>query len=280
MITNPPASPALGHELGPNGAASGFAEAWPDTARWRARDARSLIKNFLNSTFGSFVNFVVFLTYAQTPKSSDITGVMKRASYKTFLQTIILAVGLGVVLTLLFHGVFAATGSPQKDLERLFANVGVIKVADANRPVEIRLKDVFGNTVSLSDFRGKIVFLNFWATWCPTCVVEMPSMEKLHRRFKDQNFAVIAVNLQESKAQVKSFLEKYELSFTTLLDSKGEVASGFAVRALPTTLVLDKAGRIIGIALGPREWDHQASFALFEYLINSPSNPGETQAGS
>ncbi|NIR94211.1 MAG: TlpA family protein disulfide reductase, partial [Gammaproteobacteria bacterium] len=90
-------------------------------------------------------------------------------------------------------------------------------------------------------------------TWCPTCVVEMPSMEKLHQQFKNQDFAMIAVNMQESETQVKSFFEKLQLSFTALLDSSGEVAAGLAVNALPTTYFLDKKGRIIGVALGPRE---------------------------
>ncbi len=146
-------------------------------------------------------------------------------------------------------------------------------------PLEIQLGDLLGNIVRLSEFRGKIVFLNFWATWCPTCVVEMPSMEKLHHRFKDQDFAMIAVNLKESETQVKSFFEKLQLSFTALLDVNGEVASGLAVNALPTTFFLDKKGRIIGMALGPREWDNQASIELFEFLINRPE-PVATSSGS
>ena len=149
----------------------------------------------------------------------------------------------------------------------------------ATPPLEIQLSDLFGNVVRLSEFRGKIVFLNFWATWCPTCVVEMPSMEKLHRRLKDQDFAMIAVNLKESETQVKSFFEKLQLSFTALLDVNGEVASGLAVNALPTTFFLDKKGRIIGMALGPREWDNQASIELFEFLINRPE-PVATSSGS
>ena len=91
---------------------------------------------------------------------------------------------------------------------------------------------------------------------------------------------MIAVNLQESEAQVKAFLEKYKLSFTTLLDSSGDVASALAVSALPTTYVLDKGGRILGIALGPREWDNQASIELFEFLINSRTEPRASQTGS
>lgn len=84
---------------------------------------------------------------------------------------------------------------------------------------------------------------------------------------------MVAINLQETPVLIKSFFEKLELSFTALLDSSGEVGTGFAVNALPTTFVLDKEGRIIGKALGPREWDSRASIALFEYLIDSYRAP-------
>jgi peroxiredoxin len=146
--------------------------------------------------------------------------------------------------------------------------MGILKIPHVTRPVEIQLEDVYGNTVRLSDSRGKVVFLNFWATWCAACVVEMPSMENLNGRLKDRDFVMVAINTQESDTQVKAFVEKMKLSFTALLDSNGEVAAGFAVNALPTTFVLDKEGRIVGTAIGPREWDSRASIALFEYLID------------
>ena len=193
----------------------------------------------------------------------------KKVSFKFIWLPIILAAAAGVALHLFFNGYIATAGSPPRELERLFRDIGVLKIPQVTRPVEIQLKDVFGNMVRLSDYRGKIVFLNFWATWCPTCVIEMPSMEKLHRRLKDKEFVMVAINLQETPARVKSFFNKLELSFTSLLDSSGEVGTGFAVNALPTTFVLDKNGRIIGKALGPREWNSRASVALFEYLIKS-----------
>ena len=191
-------------------------------------------------------------------------------SFKFILPVIILLImSAGVGLPLFYNGFFATAGSQDQELERLFSNIGILKIPHISQPVEIELKDVFGNTVSLSDFRGNIVFLNFWATWCPPCVIEMPSMQKLHRRFKDRNFVMVAINSQETDAQVKSFFDKYKLSFTALLDSSGEVGTWFDVNAFPTTFVLDKQGRIIGRAIGPREWDSQASVALFDHLIDS-----------
>ena len=205
---------------------------------------------------------------------------MKRSSLlKLYVLFFILVAAAGTGFYL-FHTRYSAhAGSPELELDRLLGNNGIVKMPHATQPVEIQLDDISGNSVSLSQFRGKIVFLNFWATWCPTCVVEMPSMERLHRRLKDRDFVMVAVNLKENRGQVKSFFEKYKLSFTTLLDTGGEVAYGLAVNALPTTFVLDRAGRIIGMALGPREWDHQASIELFEFLINRRSDQPGTQSG-
>ena len=197
--------------------------------------------------------------------------MLKRVSFKSILLTIILVVAAAVGLHLFNNGDVGAAGSQQRELDRLFENIGIVRIPHVTRPVEIQLEDAFGNNVRISDFRGKVVFLNFWATWCAACVVEMPSMEKLHRRFKDRDFVMVAINVQESDAQVKAFFEKLKLSFTTLLDANGEVATGFAVNALPTTYVLDKEGRLIGAAIGPREWDSRASIALFEHLINPDS---------
>ena len=194
--------------------------------------------------------------------------MLEKVSFKIVLLSIILVVVVAAASHLFYSGYVGASGSQQQELDRLFKNIGILKIPHATRPVEIQLKDVYGNTVRMSDYRGKVVFLNFWATWCAACVVEMPSMEKLHLRLKDKNFVMLAINVQESDTQVKAFFEKLKLSFTTLLDISGEVSNGFAVNALPTTFVIDKAGRIIGAAIGPREWDSRASIALFEHLIN------------
>jgi peroxiredoxin len=198
---------------------------------------------------------------------------MNKISFKTALLFIILVAVVGVAVHFFYNGDVATAGSQQQELDRLFGSIGILKIPHVTRPIEIQLKDVYGNTVRLSDLRGKVVFLNFWATWCGACVVEMPSMEKLHRRLKDKDFVMVAVNVQESDTQVKAFFEKMKLSFNALLDSNGEVATGFSINALPTTFVLDKAGRIVGTAIGPREWDSRASIALFDYLINMRSDP-------
>lgn len=157
------------------------------------------------------------------------------------------------------------------DLEQLFDKLEVVRIPSGTPAVDARLPDLNGTDVGLSDFRGKIVFLNFWATWCPTCVTEMPAMEKLNRKLKNKDFAMVAISLQDSAAQVKNFFEKNKLTFTALLDSTGEIGARFGLRVIPTTIIIDKTGRALGIVLGPREWDSSESFSLFEQLADRHS---------
>ena len=165
-----------------------------------------------------------------------------------------------------------------RELERRFSDVGVLQIPPDSEPLEIRLSDPAGRPVSLSEFRGKIVFINFWTTWCLACVIEMPSMEKLHQRFKDKDFVMVAINLQESAARVKQFFKEHKLTFITLLDITGDVGAGLGIRSIPTTFILDKNGRIIGKALGPREWEGKKSVTLFEYLTDSYVAGSETKS--
>ena len=167
----------------------------------------------------------------------------------------------------LFSGESLA-GDADTELDRLFNKMNVLRMTAATEPIHFELKDLNGSEVALSDYKGKIIFLNFWTTWCPTCRIEMPSMEKLHQKFKDQDFAMVTINLQESASQVNIFFKEYKLTFTALLDSDGEVGIRFRINAIPTTYILDKEGRIIAKAIGPREWDSKKSIVLFEHLTN------------
>lgn len=192
----------------------------------------------------------------------------KNSTIRTVLLLIIL-IPLGFVAFHLFDpDPLAKAKADSQELDRLFRNLSILKVPNVTNPVEINLKNLNGNQVSISDFRGKIVFLNFWTTWCPTCRIEMPSMEKLHQKLQDKNFAMVAINLQESASQVKKFFKEYKLTFMALLDETGDVGAGFGIRAIPTTFILDKTGRIIGKVFGPRQWDSQESVALFEHLTD------------
>ena len=179
-----------------------------------------------------------------------------------------LLIGCGLIAALVFDVNPLAKAKPEdRTIDQLFSDMGVEVFPAATSRVEVQLQDLNGADVNISAFRGKIVFLNFWATWCPTCVEEMPSMEKLHLKLKDKNFALVSVSIQDPALQVKRFFLLNKLTFTALLDPNGKTVPGFGIRAIPTTLIIDKSGRIIGRAMGAREWDSRESIALFEQLI-------------
>lgn len=173
----------------------------------------------------------------------------------------------------------SALVSTDPEARRLLQAMYIQRVPHATEPVDITLEDLQGKTVRLAELRGKVIFLNFWTTWCPSCRIEMPSLEKLGRQLDGGDFAIAAVNLQEPTARVKAFYEEFKLSFTVLMDRSGEVGQRFGVRQLPTTFILDKGGRIIGKALGPRAWDSPKSLALFRYLASLENTPPPAAAG-
>jgi thiol-disulfide isomerase/thioredoxin len=159
--------------------------------------------------------------------------------------------------------------------EQFFREMGFNRMAPAAGPFDVGLQDLDGRTVNLSKFRGKIVFLNFWTTWCQSCRDEVPSMGKLYDELKNRDFAMVAVNLQEQVSAVEKFVQAQaaELSFTVLLDLDGKARNLFGVGTIPSTFILDKEGRIIGSAIGAREWDNKKSLALFQHLIDEETAP-------
>ncbi|MBF7097657.1 TlpA family protein disulfide reductase [Alkalibacter mobilis] len=108
---------------------------------------------------------------------------------------------------------------------------------------EFDLSDLNGNTVSLSDFKGRYVFLNFWASWCGPCKEEMPDMEQIHQTYGDE-IEILAVNLGEDENVAEGFRDDYGLTFKILLDQKKEVAMTYQVTGIPTSYFIDKEGNI------------------------------------
>jgi len=121
----------------------------------------------------------------------------------------------------------------------------------------------------LSDYRGKVILLNFWATWCPPCVREMPSMERLQEKFNADEFKVIAINQMEEIDQVFAFTGQLEidLTFEILFDSQSTVSQAYAVRGLPTTYLIDKQGNIRYRAVGGRDFKHPEVIKIINALI-------------
>jgi len=133
-----------------------------------------------------------------------------------------------------------------------------------------------GGKVRLADLRGKVVFLNLWATWCPPCKEEMPAMERLWQRYKGQGLVVIALSMDASGAKVvQPFIERAKFTYRVALDPKMEIAQLYGARSVPSTFIIDRSGALRAIALGPREWDGQVSFAFFDALLKDGKKDGK-----
>ena len=120
---------------------------------------------------------------------------------------------------------------------------------------------------SLAALKGKVVFLNFWATWCGPCRAEMPSMEALYGRYRDKGLEILAVNLREEQGQVITFMKNNSLTFPSVLDRDGRVGSSYGIQAIPTSFIIDREGKIILRVVGSLDWDSPKIHAALELLL-------------
>ena len=141
-----------------------------------------------------------------------------------------------------------------------------------------RLMDLGGAVHSLPDYQGKVVFLNFWATWCGPCKVEMPAMEALYQTFRSQGLEILAVSVdQQGAAVTRPFKEAMGLSFPILHDSTYQVGLTYGARTLPMTYVIDRQGIIRQRVFGARDWNGQEARQLMRELLEEPYRaPTET----
>jgi peroxiredoxin len=132
---------------------------------------------------------------------------------------------------------------------------GVIEPKTRMPAPDFTLTDIDGKSRSLSSYRGKIVMLHFWATWCVSCRHEMPVLHKLRKEFVGRDFKMLCVNVDRGNQDaIETFMHDIDLHFHTLLDPDGEVRNAYAVRALPTTYLIGRDGKFSGLIIGERDW--------------------------
>ena len=132
---------------------------------------------------------------------------------------------------------------------------------------DFQLEDTAGNKVSLEGLRGKVVLINFWATWCPPCRAEMPSMEKLNEAMADEDFVMLAINVEENgRTSVPEFLNKTPHAFPILYDDQGVVQALYGVYKFPESFVVRKDGIIDDKVIGAIDWAHPETIAYFKGL--------------
>jgi peroxiredoxin len=170
-------------------------------------------------------------------------------------------------------GTAPPAASPRAGATRGLSLDDAIKELDLVRPPRPKFAEDFtintvgGTSFRLSAHRGRPVFMNFWATWCPPCLEEMPAMERLWRAQKDAGLVMLAVTVDANPKLVAPFVERHGFTFPVGLDAKMELAHTYGVRALPSSFVIDRDGRLTAIAIGPRVWDNVAAQSLIQGLV-------------
>ena len=133
--------------------------------------------------------------------------------------------------------------------------------------------DLQGQQVSLFAHRGKVVLVNIWATWCPPCRQEMPSMQKLYERFKGENFEILAVSVDSTgREAVAPFMRQMNLTFPALLDPKEDIGPLYGLTGVPESFIIDKKGIVVEKIIGPIDWATPKVFLFFQDLINKPKS--------
>lgn len=139
---------------------------------------------------------------------------------------------------------------------------------DRSPTPDFTLPDPAGKKVSLKDFRGKLVFLNFWASWCVPCREEMPAMERLYQEFKDKGFVVVAVNLQDKRKDALAFVKELKLTYPVLFDADNQVGLLYGAWGLPTTYLIGTKGEGLARIWGPAKWYNPGARELIRALLD------------
>jgi len=164
----------------------------------------------------------------------------------------------------------------EKNRERPLSSAphaGAAAPAQARSPMEgkqapdFTLPSLAGGEITLSDYRGKLVFLNIWATWCAPCREEMPSMQKLYKKFADRKFVMLTVSIDENRADIPPFVEELGLTFPIALDTQSRVAQLYGLTGVPETFLISPAGKVLHHIVGPSDWFEPGIVGAFDSML-------------
>lgn len=177
-----------------------------------------------------------------------------------------LLIGLALIGSVLLSGSVVPIHAVTVTATDPFSALRVSRVA-IGPPVAFDLKGLDGGIVKSDQLAGKVILLNFWATWCGPCKEEMPSLARLQSKFDPALFQVITITTDMHPRGIKQFLDHLGISLPVLFDENEDVSRSFMVRGLPTTVLLSQDGRAVGRAVGPRAWDSEESDALVRHVL-------------
>jgi thiol-disulfide isomerase/thioredoxin len=168
----------------------------------------------------------------------------------------------------------ATAARPEDTIAGLAMLLGLETPDEPVPAVDFDLPALDGGRVRLSNLKGRVVLLNFWATWCPPCRAEMPAMDRLYRDLEPKGFTILAVDYKEPLDAVRTYITELGLSFPILLDTAGDVGDSlYPTTALPTTYIIDRRGQVVARKIGFVEWDGAQARSLIEALLAQPGAP-------
>jgi peroxiredoxin len=180
------------------------------------------------------------------------------------VRSVMAACGIAAFLT-----VRVASGVEQSLID-LLKPLSLSSYSSITRPPEFSGLSSENRSVSLAGFRGRVIILNFWATWCQECRPEMPLFERLHRELTPQGLTIVGINARERASAVREYSKELGLTFPLVLDLRGEINSAYGVIGLPTTFLIARDGRAVAFAVGPRDWNGKAARTLIQALLAEP----------
>ena len=163
----------------------------------------------------------------------------------------------------------AQTATPTDPTSRMLMGAGFDVPRQEVASTDFTLSDLAGHQVSLSSYKGKLVILSFWATWCGPCKQEIPSVEALYQKLSSKGFTVVAVDVMEKAEDVASFVKSNKMTFPVLLDTDGKVATQYDASGIPTNYVVSRDGKLLARVVGydGKEWTSPEKVNLFEKLL-------------
>jgi cytochrome c biogenesis protein CcmG/thiol:disulfide interchange protein DsbE len=187
-------------------------------------------------------------------EKKEYTG--DRGSGKTIVLIVLIIIVVAVVI--LLQGKDALFNAPRK-----------ARVAEGLPAPTFIFPGLDGKAIDLQAYKGKVVFLNIWATWCPPCRDEMPSMERLYQELRGEDFEILSVSVDAAgAAAVAPFMKKYQLSFPALLDPEGTMKNLYGVTGVPESFIISRRGIVEKVVVGPMDWATPEVVRFFRELIN------------
>ena len=167
--------------------------------------------------------------------------------------------------------ILGAPESSGAEVAELLQKLNLTAYSRSTIPPEFDGRMADGRKVSLASLQGKVVLLNFWATWCQECRSEMPAFEQLHREFSVHGLAVIGINAREETTTIRNYAKELGLTFPLIVDPKGTINAAYGVIGLPTTFLIARDGRAVALAVGPREWASTPARVIIQALLAEPA---------